>query len=327
MIMNFACLLLANGLSMADALSMSDTASSFTSLLQSSFSNAVPSILSARSGGSSVSAKDVRSSGCFVQRPDWMAVRETIEQTLTSSPFPTVDIEEMQQYIQHATEDAIRQHCPKAKLSAYGKRWWTPDLTALHRNYTWTRNLARSRHRQGKRDANLEVATKLGTVPVGAESESVTYDAASATTSVFAELVADVTPDIDTVDGNTLSVLKRTACQAKPASLYIYVPEPDTPEFFVQDTTYSEAANNAETPAGWQRTFQTLRSLGTPLAATSTPSTFLTVSPTFQFPKLVRAKARLVRSPLLSQARTRKILRDSIPEFRDRVGVTYDWNV
>ena len=87
-------------------------------------------------------------------------MRETIKQTLASSPFPAVDIEEIQQYNQHATEDAIRQHCPKAKPSAYGKRWWTPDLTALRRNYTWTRNLARSRRRQGSRDVNLEAATK-----------------------------------------------------------------------------------------------------------------------------------------------------------------------
>ena len=95
----------------------------------------------------------------LLQKADWKAVRETIEQTLISVPFPTVDIEEMQQYIQHATEDAIRQHCPKVKPSAYGKRWWTPDLTALRRNYTWTRNLARSRRRRGNRDANLEAAT------------------------------------------------------------------------------------------------------------------------------------------------------------------------
>ena len=96
----------------------------------------------------------------LLQKANWEAVRETIKQTLASSPFPTTDIEEMQQYIQQATEDAIRQHCPKAKPSAYGKRWWTPDLTALRRNYTWTRNLARSRRRQGHRDVNLEVATK-----------------------------------------------------------------------------------------------------------------------------------------------------------------------
>jgi hypothetical protein len=96
----------------------------------------------------------------MLQKADWKAVRETIKQTLTRSPFPTVDIEEMQQYIQHATEDAIRQHCPRAKPSAYGKRWWTPDLTALRRNYTWTRNLARSRRRHGNRDISLEAATK-----------------------------------------------------------------------------------------------------------------------------------------------------------------------
>ena len=96
----------------------------------------------------------------LLQKANWKAVRETVKQTLASSPFPTADIEEMQQYIQHATEDALRQHCPRAKPSAYGKRWWTPDLTALRRNYTWTRNLARSRRRQGNRDANLEIATK-----------------------------------------------------------------------------------------------------------------------------------------------------------------------
>jgi exonuclease III len=95
----------------------------------------------------------------LLQKADWKAVRETIKQTLASSPFPTVDIEEMQQYIQQATEDAIRQHCPKAKPSVYRKRWWTPDLTALRRNYTWTRNLARSRRRQRNRDVNLEAAT------------------------------------------------------------------------------------------------------------------------------------------------------------------------
>ena len=67
----------------------------------------------------------------------------------------------MQQYIQHATEDAIKQHCPKAKPSAHAKRWWTPDLTALRQNYTWTRNRARARRRQGNRNMDLEVATKI----------------------------------------------------------------------------------------------------------------------------------------------------------------------
>jgi ribonuclease HI len=97
----------------------------------------------------------------LIQKADWKAVRETIKQTLVSAPFPTSNVEEMQQYIQHTTEDAIEQHCPKAKPSTYGKRWWTPDLTALRRNYTWTRNIARSRRRQGNRDANLEAATKM----------------------------------------------------------------------------------------------------------------------------------------------------------------------
>lgn len=97
----------------------------------------------------------------LLQKADWNAVRRTITQTLESSPFPTTDIEQMQQYIQNATEDAIKQHCPKAKPSAYAKRWWTPDLTALRQNYTWTRNRARARRRQGNRNMDLEVATKI----------------------------------------------------------------------------------------------------------------------------------------------------------------------
>jgi hypothetical protein len=109
----------------------------------------------------------------YTQRFPWIGTRncykwkdifsrkQTGKQTLVSVPFPTTDIEEMQQYIQHATENAIKQHCPKAKPSAYGKRWWTPDLTALRRNYTWTRNLAGSRRRQVNRDAKLEAATKM----------------------------------------------------------------------------------------------------------------------------------------------------------------------
>ena len=67
----------------------------------------------------------------LLQKADWNAVRKTITQTLARSPFPTTDIEQMQQYIQNATEDAIKQHCPKAKPLAHAKRWWTLDLTAL----------------------------------------------------------------------------------------------------------------------------------------------------------------------------------------------------
>ena len=97
----------------------------------------------------------------LLQKADWNAVRKTITQTLARSPLPTTDIEQMQQYIQNATEDAIKQHCPKAKPSAHAKRWWTPDLTALRQNYTWTRNRARARRRQGNRNMDLEVATKI----------------------------------------------------------------------------------------------------------------------------------------------------------------------
>ncbi|KAJ5288337.1 hypothetical protein N7508_011112 [Penicillium antarcticum] len=44
---------------------------------------------------------------------------------------------------------AIRQLAPVARPSPYGKRWWTPELTALRDTYTWARNRRTQARRYG----------------------------------------------------------------------------------------------------------------------------------------------------------------------------------
>ncbi|KAI5275087.1 hypothetical protein E4T47_01967 [Aureobasidium subglaciale] len=97
------------------------------------------------------------------------------------------------------------------------------------------------------------------TAPAGVGSETVTYNVAAATASVFAEVANDVTPDIDTADGTTSSVLKRDACSPQPQSPYTYTTSSNTDTAFLADTTYSDAALNAQTPTGWKQTFQNLK--------------------------------------------------------------------
>ena len=97
----------------------------------------------------------------LLQKADWKAIRDKIGQHLTDNPFPTDDLEAMQGYIQEVTQTAIEQHCPKAKPSKYAKRWWSNELTSMRKEYTRTRNLARSRRRQGRREDRLETAAKI----------------------------------------------------------------------------------------------------------------------------------------------------------------------
>ena len=97
----------------------------------------------------------------LLQKADWKAIRDKIRQHLADIPFPTDDLEAMQSYIQEVTQTAIEQHCPKAKPSKYAKRWWSNELTSMRKEYTRTRNLARSRRRQGRREDRLETAAKI----------------------------------------------------------------------------------------------------------------------------------------------------------------------
>lgn len=49
---------------------------------------------------------------------------------------------------------------PKAKPSAYAKRWWTTDLTQLRRIHTYWRSRARTERRAGRRVLELEETAK-----------------------------------------------------------------------------------------------------------------------------------------------------------------------
>ncbi|THX00725.1 hypothetical protein D6D13_09354 [Aureobasidium pullulans] len=97
------------------------------------------------------------------------------------------------------------------------------------------------------------------TAPAGVGIETVTYDVAAATASVFAEVASDVTPDIETAAGTTSSVLKRDACSPEPQSPYTYTTSTNTDVAFLNDNTYSDAANSAGTPEGWNPTFKNLK--------------------------------------------------------------------
>ena len=96
----------------------------------------------------------------LLQKANWDMIRKDIAQTIEDQPFPAGNINNMQDYLQSATQMAIEKHCPKAKPSAYAKRWWTQDLTVLRKKYTRARNAARSHRRIGWSNPTLEAETK-----------------------------------------------------------------------------------------------------------------------------------------------------------------------
>lgn len=97
----------------------------------------------------------------LLQKADRKAIRDMIERHLVDNPSPTDDLEAIQGYIQEITQTAIEHHCPKAKPSTHAERWWSKELTSMRNEYTRTRNLARSRRRQGRPDNSLGIAAKM----------------------------------------------------------------------------------------------------------------------------------------------------------------------
>jgi hypothetical protein len=59
-----------------------------------------------------------------------------------------------------AVLEAVHALTPKAKPSAYAKRWWTTDLTQLRRIHTYWRSRARTERRAGRRVLELEETAK-----------------------------------------------------------------------------------------------------------------------------------------------------------------------
>jgi hypothetical protein len=89
----------------------------------------------------------------------WNAIRERVKDKLTPLPWDD-DVQTQTDRLMEVVLDAIHELVPRAKPSPYAKRWWTADLTKLRRTYTFWRNLARARRRDGQRIDSLEDRAK-----------------------------------------------------------------------------------------------------------------------------------------------------------------------
>ena len=70
------------------------------------------------------------------------------------------DIQEQTDQLMLTVSETVHMFIPKAKPSPYAKRWWTSDLTRLHKEYTQCRNRAKNIRRWGTRDRILEALSK-----------------------------------------------------------------------------------------------------------------------------------------------------------------------
>ena len=70
------------------------------------------------------------------------------------------DVQEQTDQLTLIVSETVHTLTPKAKPSPYAKRWWTSDLTRLHKEYTQCRNRARNTRKWGIRDRMLEALSK-----------------------------------------------------------------------------------------------------------------------------------------------------------------------
>lgn len=89
----------------------------------------------------------------------WKKMRERVAQLLWRRPGNGT-VQEQADKILQAVNTASKELVPKANPSPHAKRWWTQDLTALRREYTRARNLARSQRRAGNISSALEATAK-----------------------------------------------------------------------------------------------------------------------------------------------------------------------
>jgi len=69
-------------------------------------------------------------------------------------------VQQQTDHLMSAVLEAVHALTPKAKPSAYAKRWWTTDLTQLRRIHTYWRSRARTERRAGRRVLELEETAK-----------------------------------------------------------------------------------------------------------------------------------------------------------------------
>lgn len=65
------------------------------------------------------------------------------------------DLDKAAECFSAAVTAAVINHTPRAKPSAYTKRWWTPELTVLRHSLTTLRNGLAARRQQGMNAAFL----------------------------------------------------------------------------------------------------------------------------------------------------------------------------
>lgn len=85
----------------------------------------------------------------------WRSIRQRIE-TVQQRQVMGGSVQEQTDRLMGTVLEAIHALTPRARPSAYAKRWWTRDLTQLRRVYTYHRNQARSQRRAGMTRPDLE---------------------------------------------------------------------------------------------------------------------------------------------------------------------------
>lgn len=85
----------------------------------------------------------------------WGRIRDTVLQQKEEG-FPATDVDKMVECLTKWVGTALQAHCPRTRPSPYMKRWWNEDLTRLRKTYTYWRNKACARRRQGREDAELQ---------------------------------------------------------------------------------------------------------------------------------------------------------------------------
>lgn len=102
------------------------------------------------------------------------------------------------------------------------------------------------------------------TIASGVLSQAVAVNTASMIASIVQSISTSLPTqtasydDANDYDDDDYQKAKRAACAPMASSSYKYTTSPDTAEAFLNDTTYSIAANTASTPAGYSLAYQNL---------------------------------------------------------------------
>ena len=80
---------------------------------------------------------------------EWDGVRRSLQEAKHREPCPG-GLDDAAAWLQSKVTEAVEEHCPRARPSPYVKRWWTPGLTYMRKEFTSLRNRARRLKYQGR---------------------------------------------------------------------------------------------------------------------------------------------------------------------------------